>query len=246
MSTSHTYTPTNGHAEADGAFWREHTRVFLQPIAAPAILGLFGFAGATFMVAAQLAGWYGNDKSAEFLFPFAAMFGGVAQFAAAMWSYRARDALATAMFGMFGSFWVAYGILNWLGAAGTVTLPTGKFPELAFWFFVIAAITASGAVAAVARSLVLTLILVAVAVGEALLGVGEYVGGTAWIHSGGWVLVAAAILAFYGATAMLLAATWGRTVLPMGEYTREATVPGERPVIPLQFERGEPGVRQGQ
>ena len=51
---------------------------------------------------------------------------------------------------------------------------------------------------------------------------------------------------FYGATAMLLAATWGRTVLPMGEYTREATVPGERPVVPLQFERGEPGVRQGQ
>jgi uncharacterized protein len=245
-TTTHPQAVTNGHTDTDPAFWRDHTRVFLQPIAAPAILGLFGFAGATFMVATNLAGWYGNAKSGMFLFPFAAMFGGVAQFAAAMWSYRARDALATAMFGMFGAFWVAYGILNWLAAAKTITLPTGKFPELAFWFFVIAAITAAGAIAATARSLVLTLILVAVAVGEAFLGVGKYNGGIGWIHTGGWVLIAAAILAFYGATAMLLAASWGRTVLPMGEYTREATVPGERPVVPLQFERGEPGVRQGQ
>src|SRR3954468_14976934 len=88
-------------------------RVFLQPIAAPSILGLFGFAGATFMVAANLAGWYGNTGSGVFLFPFAAVFGGVAQFAAALWGYRARDGIATAMHGMWGSFWMAYGIL-WL------------------------------------------------------------------------------------------------------------------------------------
>jgi hypothetical protein len=230
----------------DDTFWRDRTRVFLQPIAAPAVLGLFGFAGATFMVAANLAGWYGNAKSGIYLFPFAATFGGVAQFAAAMWSYRARDALATGMFGMFGAFWVAYGVLNLLAATKTITIPAGKFPELAFWFFVIAAITASGAVAASARNLVLTLILATVAVGEALLGVGRYGGGTAWIHSGGWVLIAAAILAFYAASAMLYAASWGRTVLPMGDYSREATVPGGRAVIPLEFEAGEPGVRKGQ
>ncbi len=44
----------NGHGEL--AEIREHTRVMLQPIAAPSILGLFGFAGATFVVAAHLAG----------------------------------------------------------------------------------------------------------------------------------------------------------------------------------------------
>ena len=36
------------------------TRIFLQPIAAPSILGLFGFAGATFVVASNLAGWWGT------------------------------------------------------------------------------------------------------------------------------------------------------------------------------------------
>ena len=88
-------------AEANGAGelrdWQRATRVFLQPIAAPSILGLFGFAGATFIVGARLAGWYGTPASGEFLFPFAITFGGIAQFAAAMWAYRARDGLATAM-----------------------------------------------------------------------------------------------------------------------------------------------------
>ncbi len=54
-------------------------RVFLQPIAAPSILGLFGFAGATFVVAANVAGWYGTTESGKFLFPFALAFGGIAQ-----------------------------------------------------------------------------------------------------------------------------------------------------------------------
>ena len=94
-------------------------RIFLQPIAAPSILGLFGFAAATFIVAANLAGWYGNHTTSPlYLAPFAAVFGGVAQFMAGMWAYRARDGLATAMHGMWGSFWIAYGILNVLLATG--------------------------------------------------------------------------------------------------------------------------------
>src|ERR1041385_8131677 len=59
------------------------TRVFLQPIAAPSVLGLFGFAGATFIVASNMAGWWGTPTSGLALAPFAAMFGGLAQFVAA-------------------------------------------------------------------------------------------------------------------------------------------------------------------
>lgn len=71
------------------------TRVVLQPIAAPSILGLAGFASATFIVASNLAGWWGTSHSPLALAPFAAMFGGLAQFTPGMWSYRARDAIAT-------------------------------------------------------------------------------------------------------------------------------------------------------
>lgn len=62
-------------------------RIYLQPIAAPSILGLYGFAAATFMVAANFAGWYGGPDSVTYLFPFAALFGGIAQFLAGIcWS----------------------------------------------------------------------------------------------------------------------------------------------------------------
>src|SRR5256885_12946320 len=92
-------------------------RVFLQPIAAPSILGLFGFAGATFIVASNLAGWWGTPQSGLALAPFAAMFGGLAQFLAGMWAFRARHAAAPATHGTWRAFWTAYGILNALVAS---------------------------------------------------------------------------------------------------------------------------------
>jgi uncharacterized protein len=109
-----------GEEHADG---RSPARAFLQPIAAPSILGLLGFAVATFMVAAHVAGWYGTPQTPTILAPFAAAFGGVAQFAAAMWSYKARDGVGTGMHGAWGSFWIGYGVL-WL------LIGTGAIPPL--------------------------------------------------------------------------------------------------------------------
>jgi uncharacterized protein len=235
----------NGHSSGDLAEWRDHTRVFLQPIAAPSVLGLFGFA-ATFMVAAQLAGWYGGKASPEFLFPFAATFGGLAQFAAGMWAFRARDALAAAMHGMWGAFWIAFGILFLLVASGDLVVPSGTWPEFGYWFLTLGAITGAGAAASVAQNLGLTATLVPLSVGSILLAVFYLVGGTGWEHAAGWVLLASAVCAFYTATAMLLKWSYGRVVLPLGEPRREANVPGTRFTRVIEFERGEPGVKQGQ
>src|SRR3954468_3452111 len=115
-------------------------RVVLQPVAAPSILGLFGFAGATFIVAAHMAGWYGNAATPDYLFPFAAFFGGLAQFMAGMWAYRARDAVATAMHGMWGSFWMGFGVLNLLVAAGVLAAGTTMDHALGMWFIALGAI----------------------------------------------------------------------------------------------------------
>src|SRR5919204_2596828 len=130
------------------------TSVFLQPIAAASILGLAGFAGATFIVASNLAGWWGTTHSAIMLAPFAAMFGGLAQFLAGMWAYKARDGIATLAHGTWGAFWLAYGILNILLATHVLTAPTPWYhnPEVGFWFFALAITTAIAAVAALAES----------------------------------------------------------------------------------------------
>ncbi|UTI63032.1 GPR1/FUN34/YaaH family transporter [Paraconexibacter antarcticus] len=226
--------------------WRANSRVMLQPVAAPSILGLFGFAAATFMVAANLAGWYGDNGSPVYLFPYAAVFGGVAQFAAGLWSFRARDGLATAMHGMWGSFWIAYGILFGFVAAGAITVPHGAFPELGFWFLTLAAITAAGAIAALAESIGLVAVLTSLAVGAAFLAVGYLDGSSGWIHTGAWVLIASAILAFYTAFAIMLESTWGRVVLPLGKLSKAANVPGARLTDPIEYAWGEPGIRHGQ
>lgn len=107
-------------------------RTVLQPIAAPSILGLYAFTGSTFIVSAYLAGWYGDPDTPLYLLPFAAVFGGVAQFAAGMWAYKARDAIATAMHGMWGSFWVGFGLLELLIAASVIPPNEGSFPGFAY------------------------------------------------------------------------------------------------------------------
>ena len=235
-----------GNGKGELREMREHTRVMLQPIAAPSILGLFGFAGATFIVAAHLAGWYGSATSGQYLFPFAAMFGGLAQFLAGMWAYKARDGLATAMHGMWGSFWLAYGILNLLVAVGAYALPTGSFPELGFWFVALAVITGFGMLAALGENLALFAVLGSLAVGAGFLAV-HYLTGTGWWETaGGWILIGSAGAAAYTAGAMMLEGSWGRVVLPLGKIEKDANVPGTKVTRSAQYAQAEPGIRMGQ
>src|SRR5579875_3673043 len=243
-----TQRPTSNGAISpdDPAAWRSQTRVFLQPIAAPSILGLFGFAGATFMVAANLAGWYGRATSDVYIFPFAAVFGGPAPFLAGMWGFRARDGIATAMHGMWGSFWIAFGILWALQAVGDLKLPAAAFPAFGYWFLVLAAITACGAAAAAFENLSLFSVLAVLAVGSAFAAVFFLTGIEGWKTAAGWVLLASSWLAAYTATAMMLEGAAGKVVLPLGHLAKRANIPGHHEHIPLQFTLGEPGVRQGQ
>src|ERR671931_1761652 len=157
-------------------------RVFLQPIAAPSVLGLAGFAGATFIVASNLAGWWGTSHSPLALAPFAAMFGGVAQFMAGMWAYRARDAIATLAHGTWGSFWLAYLILNILVGTHVVAEPTPWYhnPEVGFWFFALAITTGIAALAALAESFGLVAVLSTLAAGSGILAGAFIYGSPGW------------------------------------------------------------------
>jgi succinate-acetate transporter protein len=214
-------------------------QVWLQPIAAPSILGLYGFAGATFMVAAHMAHWFGTTQTSMVLWPFAAVFGGLAQFLAGMWSYRARDGVATAMHGMWGSFWMAYGILWVLIGAGKVAVPANgaAFQGLGFWFVVLAAITWAGMAAAAAESSVVATVLGFLAAGSTIAAIGELAGVEALRMLAGWLFIISAIIAWYAATALMINGAYRRNVLRLGARPK----PDE-----IQFGLGEPGVLRGQ
>ena len=239
-----THGTTNG-TSAELGLWRDHARVFLQPIAAPSILGLYGFACATFMVTAHQVGWYGKASSPLLIFPFATAAGGIAQGAAAIFAYKARDGLATAVHGIWAAFWLGYGFLNFMIALKLIpaAAPHSPVPELGYWFFTLAAVTLVGMIASLGESLALTSVLAPLWVGAGLLGVFYVLGGSGWEKVGGYVTMASAIMAFYAASSMMLASTFGRTILPVGKYRKEANIPCGRHTYPIQFELGEPGVK---
>src|SRR5581483_11638363 len=135
-----------GVALRDEEVWRDgfaRPRVFLQPIAAPSALGLAGFSVATMMVALIQAGWLGTWHDLGVVGLFAMTFGGIAQFAAGMWSYRARDVVATLAHGMWGSFWIAFGLLQIFTIVGKLPAPVPGHANyaLGLWFFGLAYMT---------------------------------------------------------------------------------------------------------
>lgn len=230
--------------------WESRARVVLSPVAAPSILGLFGFSAATLVVASNLAGWWGNSKSVIFLAPFCLAFGGIAQFLAGMWAYKARDGLATAMHGMWGSFWLAFGILELM--MGTHAIPTPAhaatyFPAFGFWFIMLGLLTGFGALAAIPRGAGLFGTLFCLSGGSCVLAAAFLSGNLAVREAAGWILVASCGFAVYTAAALLLAeSSGGKTVLPLGKAGRSANVPGATIMRPIQYAEGMPGVRVGQ
>jgi hypothetical protein len=79
-------------------------QIFLQPIAPPAALGLAGFAGSTWITSSYIANWWGGPESPTIFFPFVGLFGGLAQFIAGLYGFKARDTLVTVINTMWGSF----------------------------------------------------------------------------------------------------------------------------------------------
>lgn len=86
-------------------------QIFLKPIAPPAALGLAGFAGSTWITSSYIADWWGGPESPTIFFPFVGIFGGLAQFIAGIYGFQARDTLVTIINTLWGSFWIAIGIL---------------------------------------------------------------------------------------------------------------------------------------
>jgi hypothetical protein len=216
-------------------------RVFLQPIAAPSVLGLYGLAGATFMVAAQMAHWFGSSHTTLLLVPFAAIFGGLAQFLSGMWAYKARDAVATAVHGMWGAFWMAFGVLALILTEGKALEPTTPFfPALGFWCIVLSAITwvCVGAATAENKSLVTTLVFLAA--GSTISAIALLTGAEGLIILAGYLFIICAIAAWYTASALMLNEAFGREVWSLGRSSQAQQMP------PIALGIGEPGVIRGQ
>ena len=83
----------------------------------PAPLGLAAFALTTFVL--SLANLEIIDGSVAI--PLAFFYGGMAQFAAGVWAFKAENNFAGAAFSSYGAFWLAFGIMEVFAANGLFT-----------------------------------------------------------------------------------------------------------------------------
>jgi succinate-acetate transporter protein len=244
MSAINEPVTDGGQAAPDGL----RASIFLQPIAAPSVLGYFAGASGFLLFGLWLAGAVGGAKNGVVLFPFLLLFPGIGQLAAAMWSYKARDATAASIHGAWGGFWTAYGLLWLLDAAHVITLPpfAGGFQPLGQWFIYMAVITWTTAFAALARSPAQFVSQGIAAVASTIAAAALIAGSGGWQEASGWIFVAASALFSYHGAALMLDALFGRIVLPHFHRRREENRLGAEPLRPIEFPNSEPGVKVGQ
>jgi succinate-acetate transporter protein len=220
------------------------TRIFLQPVASPSVLGLYAFSAATLIFGAFYAGWFGSAITPQYIAPFLALLG-LAQLLAGMWAYKARDGLATVTHGIWGAFWLAYGIVYLLIGNGTLNA-AAFLPQFGWWFIPLVGITLVAMFASLGRNLAGSATWLLLAVAGLLACIGFLTARSTWNTVGGYFFMASALFAFYTASAMLLEDTYRRVVLPIGKPRMEANIPGRQVTKFVEYQYGEPGIRAGQ
>jgi hypothetical protein len=185
-------------------------------VAEPAPLGLFGFATGTFAIGYVLSGFTSAPAAAQASTAAVLLvFAGITQLLAGMWAFRKGNTFAATAFG-------SYGANNTVVAAFFLMSATGVFPKtsstnvvLSIELFCFAYISLLLAAAAVKLNPVFVSILAALVPGFALSGLGLIGEPKVIGHIGGYFLILSALLAFYGASALVMNAVYGRTVLPL-------------------------------
>ena len=192
-------------------------RPAVPAIANPAALGLAGFALTTFLLSVHNA--MGETKESLLVFfGFAIFYGGLAQFCAGMWEFKAGNTFGATAFTTYGGFW--------MGVAATVVLVLwGKLPvadvtSTLAWILVAFAIFNTYMLILSARTNVATfLVFLTLEVTEIVLAWGNFNGnqaGQGLVAIGGWLGILTALVAWYTSAAVVANSLRATPILPVG------------------------------
>ncbi|MFE0625894.1 acetate uptake transporter [Streptomyces sp. NPDC058864] len=133
--------------------------------------------------------------------------GGVTQFVAGMWEFYGGNGFTGTAFALLGALWVTWSAATGAGASKEVTGLFMLLWALAALSLTMAAWQMGGVAQAVFGLLTVSMALFGVAALASNGGLGKVAG---------WVGLAAGAVAWYGGTALLTNATWGRRALADG------------------------------
>src|SRR5437764_7791441 len=188
----------------------------------PAPLGLAAFALTTFILSGHNATfipdliWVG----------LALFYGGLTQLLAGMWEFRNQNVFGATAFSTYGGFWMSLGIFVVLAVvsksfAGDVT--GANLPNAIAWFLLAFAIFNTYMLLwSTQVSVAVFLVFLTLEATELLLVIGNFdaAHGNAnngWIHLGGWVGIATAVVAWYASAAGVINGMKAPSViLPVG------------------------------
>jgi succinate-acetate transporter protein len=199
------------------------TRVLVetQPAADPAPLGLGAFALTTFVLSGHNASfipdliWIG----------LALFYGGLTQLLAGMWEFRNRNVFGATAFSTYGGFWMSLGIFVVLAEVSKSfggALSGANLPNAVAWFLLAFAIFNTYMLLwSTQVSVAVFLVFLTLEATEILLVIGNFDAAhghanNGWIHTGGWVGIATAAVAWYASAAGVINGMIGRAVLPVG------------------------------
>lgn len=129
--------------------------------------------------------------------------GGITQFVAGMWEFYRGSSFTGTAFAALGAFWI-----TWSGATGASAEVAGLF--MIMWTLLAFSLTLAAWQMGAAAQASFGLLTVA----TLLMGVSSFADNAGLGKTGGWFAVVAGAAAWYGATASLTNAAWGRSALP--------------------------------
>jgi len=176
-------------------------------VANPAPLGLAAFGVTTFLLSSSNANLWHGVGGASFI-GMALFYGGAMEILAAIMEFLRGDTLGATVFGSFGAFYMAM----WY----TMTHPALQVAgSLGVEIMVFAVATFVIWIAAMKRSMHLNLLFFLLTLTFAFLAYGNWAGGhSGAVKTGGWLGLAASIVAVYMAARVLINDEYERELLP--------------------------------
>jgi succinate-acetate transporter protein len=189
------------------------TRHEISRLAEPAALAMAAFAVPLFIWSAFNADYFSLTNE-NFIIPLAVFFGGPIAIAAAMWAYHHRDAYMATVAGVFGSFWLTYGMLLWLIHAGVIDQFAASGDLRGFYFVGWTVTFGILWLASMRQHWSLGLVSLGAGLMFLFLSIAYYRDSENVLRVGGWIGFVTAGLAWYSALAEMLNAEFETPVLP--------------------------------
>ena len=185
------------------------------PVANPAALGLVGFGLTTVLLSLINAGVLPAGGEGVVI-PLALAYGGLIQILAGLLEFRLGNTFGMTAFLSYGAFWWWFALLLLFAHSGLIDI-SGAGPTVGVALLLWGLLTFYLWIGTFRLSRVLFAIFLTLWMTFLLLGLGAAQGSASLSHAGGWLGLLCGTLAIYGSFGIVTNATFGRTVIPLGE-----------------------------